>query len=159
MADMKPEEREKIFLEEKMRHEARKKLEIEEKNQKTKKGCLGCLGLIGFCLVVAFIIALSSKGDKNSVVAPMHGQARLHTPKTDSTLLGVTPEDLEKMIDAYNKGDKYGTGELALSGRTFFVKNNTKVLVIDSSVNYREVRILEGDQTGKAGWCPQEFVR
>lgn len=45
-ADLTPEERRKIYLEEKARSEARDRVAAEKKKKKQTQGCLGCLGLV-----------------------------------------------------------------------------------------------------------------
>jgi len=57
MADLTEEERQRIYEEEKARHEARKRLEDEDMKSKKHKGRTGCLGFIG--LVLVFLLSLS----------------------------------------------------------------------------------------------------
>ncbi len=44
--DLTPEERQKIYEEEKARAEARDKVAADKEADKTRKGCLGCLALV-----------------------------------------------------------------------------------------------------------------
>lgn len=73
--------------------------------------------------------------------------------------VSTTKDIMDKFFKAYRINDKYGTGELLLSGQVFLVNHGTKVLVIDSSLYTLKIRILEGEHIGKAGWVPYEYVR
>ena len=46
-----------------------------------------------------------------------------------------------------------------LDDKIFFVKTGTKVLVIDRETFSRQVRILEGENIGRSGWVPFEFIQ
>jgi len=75
-----------------------------------------------------------------------------------SILLADTKEDYDQATDAIFKKDNYGLEELLTSGKVFEVKTNTSVLVLGNTLTTREVRILDGPDAGKAGWCAVEFV-
>lgn len=64
----------------------------------------------------------------------------------------------EYVHDAVNK-DTMGMAQMVYADEGFFVSNGTKVLVIDSAIGAREVRILEGKQIAQSGWVPMEFVQ
>ncbi len=64
MAQLTPKEKEKIYLEEKARYEAREKLAAERKagqeqesDKDVKRGCLGCLGFIVFIILLIWLIS------------------------------------------------------------------------------------------------------
>ncbi len=91
-----PEERQRIYEEEKARLEAQEDLKRKQgeaqKRQKAKQqrqGCLGCLGIIGFALVIAVIGSLTQKsssspcshGDDSEAITCLYGKANF----TDTT--------------------------------------------------------------------------
>ena len=55
--------------------------------------------------------------------------------------------------------DNQGISNLALEGKLFFIKNNTKTLVIDITFAGVQVRILEGDYQGKTCWIMYSFLK
>ena len=65
-------------------------------------------------------------------------------------------------FDAYTKAavnnDTIGMAQLVYDDQGFFVPDGTKVLVIDSGMGTREVRILEGKHIAETGWVALEFV-
>lgn len=87
MAELSPEERERIYQEEKARNEAQGQLKKEEataKSQKAQKGCLGCLGLTFVIFVVLYAIGTFT----TDTVSPPGGAPTTAASKP-------TPEPLE----------------------------------------------------------------
>lgn len=79
---------------------------------------------------------------------------------SDEPLLIAHDEDsFEAMNRTFRAKDKYGLGELILSGKVFPVDARTRVLVIDAGFLSHTVRVLEGTQRGKTGIIAAEFVR
>lgn len=68
-------------------------------------------------------------------------------------------ESFKKMIDSSVSNDIIGYTNLKSSGQLFNVESGTDVLILDSKINKRQVRILEGKYYGKSGWVPYEWVR
>jgi|GEM_PF-4155904 len=66
MSELSPEEKKKIYEEEKLRVEARAKAEDEAKSEKTKKGCLGCLAAVVIIAIIAIVIVLSGSDDQDT---------------------------------------------------------------------------------------------
>src|SRR6185503_3960363 len=60
--DLTPEERQRIYEEEKARLEARTKI----KGSKQRNGCLGCLGMLGGLVVLGLIVSLFSSSSRDS---------------------------------------------------------------------------------------------
>ena len=83
------------------------------------------------------------------------GYIKVTSPKT---ILANTKTDLDALTKTYLANDTAGIGEFLVAGRGFAVSNSTKVLVIDTGVGVRKVRVLEGDQINNTGWLPMEYV-
>jgi len=73
-------------------------------------------------------------------------------------ILGISKEAENQIIKASVANDEIGLANILMNGGIFFVPNCTKVKVIDINMFIRQVRILEGEQFGKSGWLPYEFV-
>jgi hypothetical protein len=74
--------------------------------------------------------------------------------------LASTPDDFKQFNKAAAADDDIGFAELISQGKVFPVAKNTKVKVIDISVIKfaYQVRVLEGEKYGSAGWISTEFV-
>jgi hypothetical protein len=59
--EISPEERDRIFQEEKVRHEAQEKLKAEEKAKKATNARYGCGGCLGLIVLVGAILVLMPK--------------------------------------------------------------------------------------------------
>lgn len=127
-------------------------------------------------LIVIFVIVLVwsiSSLSKNPPSPPMssspetadigfEGMVNANSNKNDcknSTILAITKEAQDKILKAVNAKDDIGLSQLLLTGEAFMVSNCTKIKVIDRSMFLRQVRVLEGEQFGKAGWMPYEWVK
>lgn len=83
------------------------------------------------------------------------------TKPDDVVLLASSKDEFSQLSKAAIAKDTMGI--LELKG-VFGVSSGTKVLVIESGVGIRKVRILSGvravdnDKIGLAGWVPMEFV-
>ncbi|HEY4498991.1 MAG TPA: zinc ribbon domain-containing protein [Candidatus Paceibacterota bacterium] len=78
----------------------------------------------------------------------------------DQVLLTRTEEAQKTFAKAALAKDTAGLTELVLGGDAFFVKSETKVLVIDrGSLGVRKVRILDGDFAGETGYLPMEYIK
>ncbi len=83
------------------------------------------------------------------------GYIKVSSPKT---ILANTKTDLDALTKIYLANDTEGIAEFLVGGQGFAVSNGTKVLVVDTAVGVRRVRVLEGDQASKTGWLPMEYV-
>ena len=83
------------------------------------------------------------------------GYIKVSSPKT---ILANTKTDLDALTKIYLANDTEGIAEFLVGGQGFAVSNGTKVLVLDTAVGSRRVRVLEGDQASKSGWLPMEYV-
>jgi len=77
----------------------------------------------------------------------------------DIIILGITKEAQGKISKALLAKDYIGLEDLLLSGEAFEVNICTKAKVIDTAFGLRQVRILEGDNFGKSGWLPYEWIK
>ena len=67
---LSPEEKKRIYEEEKVKLEAQEKAKKELETEKTKKACLGCLGMIAVIFVIALVAGLFKSGDKTKKSTP-----------------------------------------------------------------------------------------
>ncbi|XOB41784.1 MAG: hypothetical protein ACKKMS_00070 [Candidatus Nealsonbacteria bacterium] len=77
----------------------------------------------------------------------------------DKIVLGITKEDQDKIGKALSAEDWMGITELISIGKAFSVGICTKAKVIDRAMFLRQVRILEGENIGKSGWLPYEWIK
>ena len=71
MPELTPEEKQKIYEEEKARKEAQEKLKKEEEKkqgEKTAKRCLGCLVIIGIIFAIVYIPSLFKSPNSSQIV-------------------------------------------------------------------------------------------
>lgn len=54
--ELSPEERQRIYEEEKARREAQEKMKAEATAQNTKYGCIGCMGLLAIIIVIGALL-------------------------------------------------------------------------------------------------------
>jgi hypothetical protein len=112
VTDLTPEEREKIFQEEKARHEAKKQFETESKEAEvsanTKKAGKGCLILIGVIVVVILLIILGPK--KNGTVKQLE-QIRVNIIRENKFENGQQ----DYIFRATNTSKKIFTGDITFT--------------------------------------------
>lgn len=73
-------------------------------------------------------------------------------------ILATDTDSLSRLTQLSNAGDTEGALGLVLAGRAFLVDSDVQARIIDTGIFSSEVRILEGDQYGKSGWLPVEFI-
>lgn len=162
--ELSPEERRRIYEEEKACLEAQEqaKKETQAEKTKTRSPYRTCLGVILFTIILAMIavvLCVSSDGKTATEIPPSLGEeGRLYNEGSDAIMVVGDEEAFEELINAVAANDYSGFLESTLAGRVFYVRNNTKVLVIDVGRYGTKVRILEGENTGMAGWVPDEWV-
>ena len=78
----------------------------------------------------------------------------------DTCALATTEEAWSEHRKALRANDIQGTADLLMVGKLFDVKSRTRVLVIDYNPRtaLSKIRILEGKETGMAGWAPFEHI-
>lgn len=88
-------------------------------------------------------------------------EGRVYIEGNDDVILATTKDDYEELAKALAARDTVGVQEMYVRGRVFLVKNETRVLVIDSAgffIQQRRVRVLEGPAKDRAGWIDSNFV-
>lgn len=114
-----------------------------------------------FCLIACALLAACSP-DSNINTAPeieLGSEVSIHGGKT-ATFVAVDEETLVEMSKAIVAKDEAGFDELKLARRIFPVMNGTKALMIDrGSFGARRVRILEGEDKGRAVWVYDSWVK
>jgi len=120
---------------------------------------LGFLGLAG----IMVIIASSSDKAETPVSQPVKqsiniGDNAIIKVGIPEVFLGVTEQDQEVLGKSLMAKDTMGISNLLSNQKVFLVKEGTKVLVIDRAYGIRNVRIMEGVNTGKTGWLPYEWL-
>lgn len=110
-------------------------------------------------LIVILLIALCGAFACDAAQqAPIGKETFLDSGMEDAPI--ATSEDsFDRWIKAKAAKDTHGMAQLMLTGSIFLVKNGTRVLVIDSATFKTKVRILGGNQTGRSGWVPYEYVK
>lgn len=70
MTELTPEERQRIFEEEKARKEAQEELKLEEQAKNGKTIGIGCLGLIAIIIILSLLLSMC--GSKDAAEKPPH---------------------------------------------------------------------------------------
>ena len=77
----------------------------------------------------------------------------------DEVMVPSTKEAFDKYSKSAIANDSDGLIELIGNNEAYFVKAGTKVLVLsNSSLGVREIRILDGQFTSRKGFVPMEFI-
>jgi len=158
--DLSPEEKQKIFKEEKTRIEAQEKLKKVEKPKSRAIGCITILALFLFLVIVVINSGSKNKKDSNNIngTVEIGQEARIYHKDGGRIPVGIDVNSLKELNKALNAKDEAGIKELERSGRITSVMNDTRVLVLDKTIFYTEVRILEGFDYQKKYWVPSEWV-
>lgn len=113
--------------------------------------------------VIAIVLISSMGGSESATVTKSEffnpgeeGYLRVSGSNIVSVL--NTPEIHEQFMKAGLAKDTYGMAKIISDGRGFNVNVGTKVLVIDSEVGIRKVRVLDGEHAIKEGWVSKEFI-
>jgi hypothetical protein len=164
VTELTPEERERIFQEEKARHEAREQLDkaarqknimaAKRRQQRTTIGCLVATAVVA----IAFVL-ISLAGSRSEHPSVDVGEQGRIASGAERVIAGVDVAAFDQVVKSQQAHDEAGVTALILSGRAFFVEEGTRVLVIDRSTTLRKVRTLEGPAVGRAGWVPAEWVK
>lgn len=135
---------------------------------KRKTSAIAGLALLFFCVLGWLLIdSLSnhptpSKPDTPRQTGGVAGEeARLYSTALDSISVCVDEEAFDRYVEVLLARDEYGLYELVVTGRIFFVVNDTKVLVLRTRDSPRstKVRVLGGEHAGRAGWVQSDWVK
>ena len=98
---------------------------------------------------------------ESSSSIPIGGIGILFGSSGTHTLVAITEEVLDEFIKARAAKDEYGETLILGSDLVFLVKNGTKVRVIGHGKRLfkSEIRILEGEMEGSAGYVFSEWVK
>lgn len=128
---------------------------------------LGCgpLILLGvFALFIMYMCSDTASTPPNaSPQASSAGQVRIGNTavlRVDSgdVVVMATVEAFREFTKLAVANDTLGMVSMEVGGRLFRVPSGTRARVIDSGLDRREVRILEGPSIGKSGWVVAALV-
>lgn len=137
---------------------------IEFDTEYSKGGVPNHKYLLISLFVWVLMIPLLLTGCDPSTTAPLPrleiGQEGFIYCGVDTCALTTTEEAWSEHRKALRANDTHGTAALLMAGKLFDVNNRTKALVIDYNPRtaLSKVRILEGKETGMAGWAPFEHI-
>ena len=135
------------------------KVEMKELSQRW----LAVLALIavGTAIVLTTRSLHSTSHTKNLNLPPpsVGDEVVLVSGEEDEVILGVSVSDYDQMIKASIAKDQFALAGMEPLGKALFVKNRTKALLLDSGPGRKQVRILEGNLSGRSGWVRAEEVQ
>jgi hypothetical protein len=73
-------------------------------------------------------------------------------------LLATTEENFSEMMKAAVAGDDACLMRMGVDGKVFRLQDNTKIRIVDGGMFKSKVSALEGNQSGRSGWLPNEFI-
>lgn len=117
---------------------------------------IGIGTLFGLFLFMMILVGLMSNTSSPSVKI---GEEAILDDGGERTLLTISKEADSKFRKAKIANDKYGMGAMLLTGQAYTVKSGVKVLVLDQGMYITQVRVLEGENIGTAGWTAMEHVK
>lgn len=121
--------------------------------------------LLGSLFTVFALIALLAFCQQMATVPitpdfPDGTEAYLFAPAADKEVaVAIDEAAFDELHAAFRTKDWHGVAELFLSNRAFGAETNSRVLIIDRAFGKKKVRVLEGKQTGRAGWVKVEYLK
>lgn len=171
MADntLTPEERQKIYDEEKTRIEAREKIEKEKEEERNRPAdpvkippVIVWMVIIGFIVFFVVLVIHPPRPDPPTPPPPNGTGTEARIQFGDGQYPAWVSEDeqtYKELVAAVTAKDTVGYNKLLYSGKVFEVATGTKVLVLEPGLERSKVRILEGNNSGRSGWVPRQGVR
>jgi len=174
LPELTPEERERIYQEEKARIEARHQIEMEKQSADaaalTKPSSLGgWLAFIALCLVVCMCIfglgAKNNKGEsapyrESRPILDLGSEVHIDAGGTPETIVFLSKAALDESSKYAAAHDKEGYDKVVYSGQGIFVHDQTKARVIENQWGgVTQVRILDGPHKGKEAYLPTEYLK
>lgn len=129
-----------------------------------KISSLGCLTLIIWIVVIGFTsYGIGNKTNtaptKNiSYNTPSLGEKGIIKIDAKQWFLAIDENAYKEMEKSIWANDTLGLLDLTAKGKLFYVSNGIKVQVIEIGLERQKVRVLEGEQFGKAGWINYKFI-
>jgi hypothetical protein len=125
---------------------------------------LALVSLFAFIIVLGALLATPAPGtaqDRPRELLKISG-ARGHLitqAASGQVLLARDQAAIDALVRAININDKITQVHLILSGRTFLLPAGTAILIINTSWDMSEVRLLDGPQFGRTGWVPDAHIQ
>ena len=157
LMDLTPEERERIYEEEKARIEARHAIETRTATRESAKRRRTTVVLLLGAVAIVYACTVLTRTQPAPTFSPpkMFGE-RVKIGEEghlrNGAAVAADPLTLENWTKALQANDKYGLAHLGGEGRVFWVGPGTRVLVIDKDSQGIRVRLLDGKKVGEAGW-------
>ncbi|MBL7067786.1 MAG: hypothetical protein ISS29_08065 [Candidatus Marinimicrobia bacterium] len=146
--ELKPEEKRKIYKEEKARIEAREEIQ-ETKKIKKNPIVTGIIYLLSIMLIIAIISLCTSESTPKVNIG---STAVLHNPSSWRVWMPIDKYTDREFTKALANGDEYKISKMVSEGKILRISNYTKIRVVGSSgIEQVRVRILEGDYLGREG--------
>lgn len=86
-------------------------------------------------------------------------KALIRSSAADFVLVAANQNAYDRMQKLAQAGDKVGLSRMALVGQVWTIQNETPCLGIDPGFSIVEVRLLDGDWDGEAGFVSRAFVK
>lgn len=125
-------------------------------------GVGGGLGLILLAFLLMVISSGNRSGENNGGDKSIGDTGTIIPGHYKSAIIAVDEASFDAVMKAEIANDDEGKVELARMGKLFLVDPGTKCRVLDfhvvmATMSYK-VRILDGKQSGRAGYIAAEFV-
>ena len=158
MSALSPEEKQRIYEEEKARLEAQTQLKADEATKAGKKAATGCVGCLGLIVMLAVVVYLMLPDTSSVPPRPNRGEQGQLVNGDASMRVAVDSPAFDAASRSISAKDQIGLQSLFSQGRVFMVKANTKVLVLDPGILSTTVRLLDGPHSGKSVVVYTEWV-
>ena len=146
--ELTPDEKRKIYEEEKARIEAREKIQ-ETKKIKKSPIVTGIIYLLSIMLIIAIISLCKSESTPKINIG---STATLNNPSSWRVWMPIDKYTDREFTKALANGNEHKISKMVSEGKILRISNYTKVRVIGSSgIEQVRIRILEGDYLGREG--------
>ncbi len=146
--ELTPDEKRKIYEEEKARIEAREKIQ-ETKKIKKSPIVTGIIYLLSIMLIIAIISLCTSESTPKVNIG---STAVLHNPSSWRVWMPIDKYTDREFTKALANEDEYKISKMVSEGKILHISNYTKVKIIGfPAIEKVRVRILEGEYLGQEG--------
>lgn len=126
-------------------------------------GCcaLGCLLVLALFLLSTALRSCSGADSSSAPAPPPPSSASVGYEGTTSadSFVCRTRADFDRVTQLSVANDVEGIQQMIARGQVMVVPPGTRVRVLATSFTAREVRILQGDDSGSSGWVIREAIR